>query len=289
MGCAVHECNFICAAHKTCKAGEWTEATGTALADTTCTPCTTGSFRSEAPKNTRVEREATVCIDHKTCSAGQWTRTAGSPTQDTECVLCSSGRFRKDGPTAKTPEVEDKVCLPHGGCQAGEWTNAVGTAERDTGCVPCAAGRVRGVPPADKTTIETARSCPPCTGIRKYSDEPGLKKCKSCSAGRFGVVAANPKSLGPHTACNDNTCEKPTRLPPNSVVVDAECPDPGSHIGNTPDTCRLSCKSGFYAKPASSQPCTCAPDGKASTASYQGCVIVCTGELLDVCYVGLEL
>ena len=180
------------------------------------------------------------------------------------------------------------MCLPHRGCQAGEWTNAVGTAERDTGCETCAAGRARGVPPADKTTIETARSCPPCTGIRKYSDEPGLKKCKSCSAGRFGVVAANPKSLGPHTACGDDTCGKPTQLPPNSVVVDEKCPDPGKHTGSTPDTCTLSCKPGFYSS-ASRRPCTCRPDGKTSTASYQDCLITCTGGLRDVCYVGLEL
>ena len=120
IGCVVHKYNFICTAHKTCNAGEWTNVTGTAVADTTCTPCKAGTFRQEGPMDTDAEREADVCLDHKTCGTGQWTRTAGSKTQDTECVICSSGRFRKVGPTAKTPEGEEKVCLAHRGCQAGE-------------------------------------------------------------------------------------------------------------------------------------------------------------------------
>ena len=138
--------------------------------------------------------------------------------------------------------------------------------------------------PGDKTTVETASSCPPCTGLSEYSDEAGLKKCKSCPAGHFGVEEVqilsrrslrNAKAEGPHTTCDDNTCEKPTELPSNSVVVDDECPDRGKHTG-TPDTCTLTCKPGFYSS-ASNRPCTCAIDGiiawlKEIHISVQTCV-----------------
>ena len=157
----------------------------------------------------------------------------------------------------------------------------MGTAISDTACEACAAGRARPLAPRDKTTVETETTCPPCTGIGEYSDERGLKACKSCAAGHFGVVAAGSDAEGAHTACDDNTCAKPTQLPANSMVVEGKCPSSGRHTGSTPDTCTLSCKPGFYSS-GSSRPCTCAPDGTALTASYQGCDIECTGELLDV-------
>jgi hypothetical protein len=218
-----------------------------------------------------------VCKTHKLCSAGQWTKTAGSLTKDTECVSCSTGRFRKVGPTAKTPEIEANVCLAHRTCRAGEWTVSVGTVEKDTGCEVCGAGTARPSAPRDKVTVETRSSCPACTGTSKYSDESGLKECKACSAGHFGVVVARSKAEGGHTACDDDTCERPTNLPANSVVVASKCLDHGKHTGAVADTCTLSCKPGFFSS-ASSSPFTCAPDGKASTASYQGGAITCTGE-----------
>ena len=96
---------------------------------------------------------------------------------------------------------------------------------------------------------------------------------------------ASSGAEGGHTACDDDTCERPTHLPANSVVVADKCPDHGKHTGNTADICTLSCKPDFYSY-ASSRPYTCAPDSKIS-AAYQGGAITCTGELIDVWDVGL--
>ena len=250
--------------------------------DTKCLDCDHGTWREVAPRASKpAETKHNVCKPHKLCSAGQWTRTAGSLTQDTECVLCSPGRFRKVGPTVKTAEMEAHVCLSHRSCQAGEWIVSVGTVQRDTGCQTCSAGTARPSAPRDKTTAEKASSCPACTGSSEYSDERGLKVCKSCSAGHFGVVAAGSEADGGHTACDDDTCERPTHLPANSAAVAGKCPDQGKHTGMAADTCTLTCKPGFFSS-AARRPFTCAPDGTASTASYQGGAITCTGELLDI-------
>ena len=275
----------VCRPHKVCSAGQWTKAVGTRTMDTMCVDCDHGTWRKVAPQASHpAEVKHYVCRPHKLCTAGQWTRTAGSLTHDTECVFCSSGRFRKVGPTVKTPEVEAHVCLVHRSCQAGEWTVSAGTVVEDTGCQACAAGTARPSAPRDKTTVETPRSCPACTGASEYSDERGLRACKACSAGHFGVVMGSQDAKGGHTACDDATCERPTHLPANSIVVAGKCPDHGTHTGSTADTCTLTCLPGFYSS-ASSRPFTCAPDSKAS-AAYQGGAITCTGALLDVWEVG---
>ena len=243
--------------------------------------CDVGTWREVSPKaSTPAERKSEVCKAHKLCSAGQWTKAKGSATKDTECESCSSGRFRKVAPTGKASEVEANVCVAHRRCRAGEWTVSVGTAKRDTGCEACPAGTARPSAPSNKTTVETASSsCPACTGASEYSDERGLKKCKTCAAGHFGVDASGSESKGGHTACDDDTCERPTRLPANAVLVVSKCPAHGKHgaAGDAADTCTLACAAGFYST-GSSTPFTCAADGAASTASYQGGAITCRGE-----------
>ena len=220
-----------------------------------------------------------VCKVHKLCTAGQWTKNAGSLTEDTECASCSTGRFREVGPTAKTPESETKVCLEHRNCKAGEWTVSAGTPKEDTGCEACPAGTARPKAPLDKTTVEKKSSCPSCSGTSEYSDESGLTACKVCSAGHYGVVVSRSAAEGGHKACDDDTCERPTDLPANSAIVPGKCPEHGKHTGDVADTCTLTCKSGFFSS-ASTSPFTCAPDGKKSTASYQGGAITCRGELI---------
>ena len=154
----------------------------------------------------------------------------------------------------------------------------MGTVEKDTGCEACAAGTARPSAPRDKATVETASSCPACIGASEYSDERGLTQCKACSAGHFGVVVSGSNAAGGHKACDDDTCERPTNLPANSVVVTSKCNEHGKHTGAVADTCALSCKLGFFSS-GSSRPFTCMADGQASTASYQGGAITCTGGL----------
>ena len=136
--------------------------------------------------------------------------------------------------------------------------------------------------PRDKVSVETASSCTACTGASEYSDASGLTQCKACVAGHFGVVVSGSLAEGGHTACDDDTCERPTELPANSEVVPSKCPDHGKHTGAVADTCAVECKPGFFSSSASTA-FTCALDGKASTASYQGGAITCTG--VFACYV----
>ena len=94
----------VCTAHKTCKAGEWTKATGTETADTMCALCEDGTFREEGPTKTDAEREADVCIIHKTCKAGEWTKTTGTAVTDTTCAPCEDGTFRSEAPMTTDAE-----------------------------------------------------------------------------------------------------------------------------------------------------------------------------------------
>ena len=273
------------AANKICGVGEWIEAVGGAKIDTTCRPCSAGRFRSTPPERKEEEEEKSVCKPHKTCKAGEWTEAEGDAKTDTKCKSCSAGSFRSTAPKSKTKEDEKSVCIVHKTCKAGEWTEAVGTPVKDTTCVKCPAGTARAKAPTNSTSVETASSCTPCAANSAYSDEAGLAECKTCPNGRFGVVAAGSKGEGGHKACEADTCERPTSLPANSVVVSDKCPEHGKQkemLGTATvkaaSTCTLSCKVGFYSS-AASTPFTCLPDGKSTTASYQGGAITCTGGL----------
>ena len=197
-------------------------------------------------------------------------------------MSCPSGRFREVGPTNTAPEAHTNVCRIQRSCRAGEWTVSVGTVKTDTGCEACPAGRARASAPRDKVSVETASSCTACTGTSEYADERGLTQCKACVAGHFGVVVSGSLAEGGHTACDDDTCERLTDLPANSEVDTSKCADHGRHNGAVADTCALVCKPGFFSSSVNAA-FTCAPDSKASTASYQGGAITCTGAL--VCYV----
>ena len=166
--------------------------------------------------------------------------------------------------------------MPHQTCKAGEWTHTVGTATTDTACSKCPSGTARPNAPANSRTAETASSCSACVDKSRYSDEEGLTQCKKCPSGHFGVVAAGSKAEGGHKACDADTCDRPTSLPANALVVGSKCPDHGKHK----QTCTLSCKNGFY--PSASTTLTCVPDGNATTASYQG-KVTCTGTCVRAC------
>ena len=281
----------MCTAHKVCGAGEWTVAEGTATKDTECRSCRTGTFRAKAPTDGKAETEDEVCLAHKTCEAGEWTSAEGDAKTDTNCTKCKDGHFRDTAPSAKTKETEDK-CIRHQICKAGHWTSAVGTRVKDTVCTGCAAGTARAKAPTSSKQKETASSCTPCAEKSVYSDEVGLTQCKKCPIGHFGVIAAGSKGEGGHKACDDDTCERPTSLPANSVVVGSKCPQHGKQQDGTAQaasTCTLSCQAGFYSS-ASSTPFKCLADGTSTTASYQGGKITCTGENVlvvwsCVCYI----
>ena len=259
----------VCKAHKICSAGQWTKAVGSMTTDTVCANCDPGTWRQVASsRSTPAESKSNVCKAHKICSAGQWTKAVGSITTDTVCSPCSAGRFREKAPTDnKAVEEESVVCQPHKTCPAGKRVLSLGTAVKDTSCTPCAPGTAR-------SSSQPATSCPPCTGKSEYSDLSGLDKCRTCPVGHFGVVVAGSKADGGHKACDDDKCERPTLLPANSMIVISKCSDRGSQITSN---CSLTCKPGFYSS-GTNTPFTCAPDGKASTASYQGGAITCTGE-----------
>ena len=132
------------------------------------------------------------------------------------------------------------------------------------------------------------KKCETCKGKSVYSDEAGLAQCKKCPGGHFGVVAPGSNAEGGHTACDGNTCERPTKLPANSVVLDSKCPDHGKQKNTTgtvgsqnASTCMLSCKDGFYSSGVK-KPFTCLADDELTTASYQGGTITCTGEYVDM-------
>ena len=269
----------MCTAHKVCGAGEWTFAEGTATKDTTCRPCREGTFRAKAATDGKAETEDEVCLAHKTCEAGEWTSAEGDEKTDTQCTPCEDGHFRATAPSAKTKETEDK-CIRHQICKAGQWTSAVGTRVTDTVCTGCAAGTARAKAPASSTPLESASSCTACAEKSVYSDEVGLTQCKKCPIGHFGVIVAGSNGEGGHKACDDDTCERPTSLPANSVLVGSKCPEHGKQQRGTwqaASNCTLSCATGFYSS-ASSTPFKCLPDGESTTASYQGGKITCTGE-----------
>ena len=211
-----------------------------------------------------------MCITHKSCKAGEWTEAEGDAKTDTKCTPCHEGYFRVKAPKVNTKEREIEVCMPHRKCNAGEWTQAVGTPTTDTTCAKCPSGTARPKPPVNSHTAETASACSACIAKSVYSDEEGLAQCKQCPSGHFGVVATGSKAEGGHKACDDDTCERPTLLPANAVVVRSKCPNHGKHK----QTCTLSCTTGFYSSAGTTL--TCSPDGKTTTASYQG-KVTCTG------------
>ena len=215
----------------------------------------------------------------KLCGAGEWTVAAG------ECKACEKGTFRAEAPVDKKVEDGESVCVAHKTCKAGEWTEAVGTPVKDTTCVKCPAGTARAKAPTSSSALEAVSSCTPCADKSLYSDEAGLAVCKACPDGHFGVIEAGSTGAGGHKACEADTCERPTSLPANSVVVSDKCPEHGKQkemLGTATvkaaSTCTLSCAAGFYSS-ATSSPFTCLPDGKSTTASYQGGAITCTGAL----------
>ena len=77
----------MCAAHKICRAGEWTEVAGDATTDTKCTTCSTGRFRATAPTDNQAESKVHVCSAHKVCKAGEWTKATGTATTDKAVLL----------------------------------------------------------------------------------------------------------------------------------------------------------------------------------------------------------
>ena len=179
------------------------------------------------------------------------------------------------------------MCVQHKTCKAGEWTSTVGTASADTQCTKCPRGTARAKAPTSNTVLEAPSSCPSCVNASVYSDDSGLLECKQCPAGHFGVIKSGSKADGGHKACDDDTCELPTELPANSMLVLSQCPDHGKHASkNGADTCLLSCKPGFYSS-STQAPFKCAPDGESTKASYQGGAITCTG--LHVARVGCVL
>ena len=290
--CVAH---LVCThtAHKVCGAGEWIVAAGTATSDRKCRSCPEGRFRAKAPTKNKVEDPEAVCIGHQTCKAGHWTEVVGSAVKDTVCSACSSGRFRSEAATRSEPEEESSVCLAHKTCAAGEWTEVVGTATKNTVCTGCPFGTARPEAPTNRTAVEAASSCEPCSGKSVYSDEVGLAQCKTCPSGHFGVIAAGSDAEGGHKACDDDTCERPTNLPANAVVVGSECPEHGKQVLKTAfgvttrkaSTCALSCEDGFYSSDVNT-PFTCLADGESTTASFQGGNITCTGECVGVrCFV----
>ena len=102
------------------------------------------------------------------------------------------------------------------------------------------------------------------------------------------MVTPGSAAEGGHTACDDDTCERPTKLPANSVVLDSKCPDHGKQKSTTgtvgsqnASTCMLSCKDGLYSSGVN-KPFTCLADNQLTTASYQGGTITCTGECVDM-------
>ena len=148
----------------------------------------------------------------------------------------------------------------------------------------CPRGTARAKAPTNNTVLETPSSCPSCVNASVYSDDSGLLECKQCPAGHFGVIKSGSKADGGHKACDDDTCELPTELPANSMLVLSQCPDHGKHASkNGADTCLLSCKPGFYSS-STQAPFKCAPDGKSTKASYQGGAITCTGLHVTRCW-----
>ena len=279
-------------AAKVCDIGEWTVAAGTARNDTKCQACPKGTFRSIAPPNSKAEIESDVCVSHHQCAVGEWIQIEGTNKTDTKCRACTSGRYRGSASEAKSREVETQVCKPHTTCKQGQWTAVVGTTLKDTICKDCPTGTARNTKPANASTAETAAVCKACAGKSIYSDEAGLAQCKKCPSGHFGVVTSGSDADGGHTACDDDTCERPTKLPGNSVVVDSKCPEHGKQkntrgtnaSSQNASTCVLSCKDGFYSSGVN-KPFTCLADDDLSTASYQGGNITCTAGTLFFIYV----
>ena len=271
-----------------CGIGKWTVAAGTTRNDTKCQACSKGTFRAIAPTSSKAEIESEVCDPHHTCTAGEWIQTEGTNKSDTQCKACSSGRFRASAPKGKAKEIETEVCKAHRACKVGQWTTAVGTKSKDTICTDCPTGTARATAPAGASTVETVATCKACVDRSMYSDDSGLEQCKKCPSGHFGVTTAGSNAGGGHTACDDDTCERPTKLPANSVLVDSKCPEHGKQkktsgtvISQNASTCTLSCKDGFYSSGVIKS-FTCLADNELTTASYQGGTITCTGECVSV-------
>ena len=277
-------------AHTVCGAGEWIATAGTATSDTKCQPCPKGTFRAKAPTGRKAEKEADVCIVHQPCKAGEWTEAEGTAKTDTKCTACGTGLFRATAPTGKVKETRNTVCIVHQTCKAGEWTSAIGSSVRDTTCTGCPSGTARAQAPSGSTAVERVSiSCTACVDKSLYSDEVGLTQCKTCPNGHYGVTVPGSDAEGGHKACDDDTCERPTSLPANSVVgAGAKCPEHGKQkrmrgtvTSQAASTCALSCKEGYYSITVST-PFTCLADDKATTASYQGGKITCAGESVGV-------
>ena len=232
----------MCKKHKTCAAGEWTKAEGTAKVDTQCKTCSSGRFRGSAPQGKAKEIENTVCQLHKTCAAGEWTEAAGTINVDTKCKTCSSGHFRDNAPQGKAKEIENTVCRLHKTCTVGEWTAATGTIKVDTQCKPCSAGRFRDSVPANSNTRGFAKACVKSTGKCFYNIMYNWPEDSSKTAQNL-LKRCQDLGLDRPLPINDDENVAMQKLCPASLIGIVSC-----HGSGTSDWCDVKAHNGVRLK-----------------------------------------
>ena len=91
-----------------------------------------------------------------------------------------------------------------------------------------------------------------CSEPHLYADMRGYRECRKCGEGYQGVAAGTDSVAmdGPHIACTDSKCQRPemaaNAIDRNSMIDTSLCPQSGNHSSESPSTCTLRCKRGYY-------------------------------------------
>ena len=159
LGCETCPAGATCGAlglgaPKLCGPGHHNPDTGSQT-DSSCRPCESGSFQTEAG--------ATACIP---CPAGSYVAAKGS----TACSPCSAGGYCE--------EVGASSASVFQLCQQGTWSDTVGLNNSD-GCQKCPIGTYQPI-----TGANSSGSCLNCS-MGTASEALGVPSCPRCTAGTF--------------------------------------------------------------------------------------------------------
>ncbi|HEX6243071.1 MAG TPA: hypothetical protein VFZ61_19290, partial [Polyangiales bacterium] len=110
-----------CVPHRTCSAGEFVAAAGSATQDRSCGVCPGGSFSAIV--------NAASCSLWRDCAPGEFVAQAGSTTSDRSCAACATGSFSSVGNAS--------ACSGWSSCPPGTFVTRVGSALVDRACAAC--------------------------------------------------------------------------------------------------------------------------------------------------------
>jgi hypothetical protein len=258
-----------CTKQRSCEAGEFVSAAGSATVDRACTPCASGRFSASS--------NAATCEPWERCEPGEYVSAPGTISADQKCGTCADGTM-SDAPNSGR-------CVPLGscgagsrmspdgcvGCAAGEYCGGEdmapvacgeGTWDHDSSpaspCVPwseCGAGMFASGP-GSATADRVCQVCP--TG--SFTSDQSASACAPwsvCAAGQFVSVGGTPYADRVCTPCADGSYSTEAMVLACTPMSDCQ---PGQRVGTpgtaTADRVCVSCEEGTFSSDENASACT---------------------------------